>query len=89
MDLKSFARIDGDTVAEIFKTAADVGKLFHPSLIWQDVTDHPEVCVGWKHDGASFSPPTAVDTPAAPSLADLQAQLLALQAQIGRLTTER
>ncbi len=89
MDLKTFARLEDGTVAEIFRTAVDVSELFHPAVAWRNITEHPEVKIGWTHDGASFSPPSDVTAPTPPSLAELQAQLNAIEAQIGRVTTDQ
>lgn len=36
-----YARIDNNTVAELFETDSDISELFHPSITWADVTDEP------------------------------------------------
>jgi hypothetical protein len=84
--MKTFARIQNGAVAELFATDADIGQLFAPALLWVDVTDLPGVVQGWLYDGSVFTAPPPVSAPPAPSLADLQAQLQALAAQIAALT---
>jgi hypothetical protein len=87
MNSKSFARIEDGVVAEIFATDADIRNLFHPALIWVDVSDLPKVGPGWTFDGNHFASPAAVLAPPAPSIADLQYQLQRIQAKISELTT--
>jgi len=36
--MKTYARIDKGIVMEIFSTDADIATLFHPELVWVDVT---------------------------------------------------
>jgi hypothetical protein len=88
MATKTFARIQDGVVAELFATDADITQLFAPALVWVDVTGAPSVLQGWRYDGSDFTPPppVVVVAPPAPSLADLQAQLQALAAQIAALT---
>jgi hypothetical protein len=86
MATKTFARIQDGLAAELFATDADITQLFAPALVWVDVTGTPGVVEGWRYDGSAFTPPPPVSAPPAPSLADLQAQLQALAAQISALT---
>lgn len=84
--MKTYARISQGRVVELLTTSQDVSLLFHPSLQWVEVTNHPPL-VGWaqQQDG-SFSAPT--QPPASlqpPTLAELEAQLAALAAQIAAL----
>lgn len=86
--MKSYARIQDDTVVELFATDGDIATLFNAALVWVDVTDSQAVAEGWRYDGSGFapSPPVPTPTPTVPSLADLQTQLRALAAQIAALT---
>jgi len=84
--MKTFARIQDGLVAELFATDADITELFVPALVWVDVTEVPGVVQGWLYDGSAFTAPPPVPAPPPPSLADLQAQLQALAAQIAALT---
>lgn len=63
--MRTFARIDRGVVAELFTTACNIGELFNPALLWMDVTETPEVGVGWLHDGTKFRAP---DSPTVPPL---------------------
>lgn len=85
MATKSYARIQDGIVAELFETEADIRDLFNPALVWVDVTGRATVPVGWRYDGTAFTaPPPAL--PISPSLAELEAQLQAVSAQIAALT---
>lgn len=86
MAMKTFARIQDGVVAELFATDADISQLFAPALVWVDLTGISGVVQGWLYDGSTFAAPPPVPAPPAPSLADLQAQLQALAAQIAALT---
>jgi hypothetical protein len=84
--MKTYARIQNDVVAELFSTDADISQLFNPVLFWVDVTGQTAIAEGWRYDGASFSAPAAVaGTPAKPTIADLEAQIAVLTAQIAAL----
>lgn len=80
--MRTYARIHADVVAELFTTAGNIGDLFSPFLAWVDVTDTPEVAVGWTYDGGQLKAPTPVVVPPIASLALLQAQLASLTQQI-------
>ena len=86
MTTKTYARIQDNAVAELFATDGDMTELFNPALVWLDVTGIQGVSQGWLYDGSTFAPPKLVAAPAAPSLAELQAQLQALALQIAALT---
>lgn len=88
MATKTYARIQDGAVAELFATDADITDLFNPALVWKDVTVIAGVREGWLYDGAHFSPPAPLARPSAPSLAQLQAQLQALAAQIAALSKD-
>ena len=78
--MKLYTRIDAAQVAELFSTDQDITTLFHPSIIWVDVTSiNPPPQVGYaavKANGTwSFSPPSG---PSASSLwSDYQGSALA------------
>jgi hypothetical protein len=79
--VRIYARIADGAVAELFETAGDMSQMFNPELVWIDVTAGPAVTVGWLHDGQAFSAPPP-PPPAALTIAELQAQLQSLAAQI-------
>lgn len=77
--MRTYARIDGNCVAEIFITDGDVTTMFVPELIWVDVTDiSPTPKQGWLAAEASglwsFLPPP---TPPAPTVDQVKASLCA------------
>ena len=84
--MKTYARIQSGTIAELFATDQDIATLFNPQLQWVDVTGQ-SVQVGWLQGTAGFTapPPPAVPASSAPTLAGLQAQLATLTAQIAAL----
>jgi hypothetical protein len=85
--MKTYARMQDGRVMELVTTGADVGTLYHPSLVWMDVSSVQGVALGWHYDGARWSAPEAV--PAAspiPSIADLQSHLALLGGQIAALS---
>jgi hypothetical protein len=86
--MRDYARILDGRVAEIFSTDQDISTLFNPALVWVDVTGKG-VAAGWTWDGNSFAAP-ALPLPAASSLslADLQAQIAALGAQLASLIAQ-
>lgn len=46
--MKSYARICEDQVQEIFSTDLDITQMFHPDMIWVDITGlDPAPVVGW------------------------------------------
>jgi len=45
--MQIYARIENNKVAELFTTDADIKQLFHPSLVWVDVTHVAGVEIGW------------------------------------------
>ncbi len=87
MTAKTYARIQDGCVAELLVTDKDITAMFNPALIWVDVTATPDVAAGWQFDGASFShPPTPPPPPPAPTIAELQAQIAVLSAQLTALS---
>ena len=86
MATRTYARIQDGLVAEILATDGDILGMFHPSLLWLDVTSQPDVSTGWSFDGTYFARPDvaqALSPP--PTIADLQAQIAMLSAQVAAL----
>ncbi len=85
--MRTYARIQNGTVAELLKTDGDITHMFNPALVWVDVSSQADVAEGWHFDGTTFTAPATNHTLAqAPSIAELQAQLAALSAQIAALS---
>ena len=85
--MSTYALVEGGVVHELFTTTAPIATLFPPGMTWIDVTATPSVQVGWVQvPGGGFTAP-APQTPSMPpvTLAGLQAQLTALQAQVNQL----
>ncbi len=59
MTAKTYARIADGRVAELFVTDHEIGRLFHPSLVWIAVPQALPVAVDWRHDGKDFVAPDA------------------------------
>jgi hypothetical protein len=88
MTMRKFARIDDGLVAELLTTDGDITAMFSPALIWIDVSNGPAVAEGWRYDGTNFLPPAPVPAaPTGPTIADLQAQIAALAAELAALST--
>lgn len=69
--MKTYARIDNGVVAELIETEGDIAAMFHPSIVWIDVTDaEPQPAVGWTYDGEAFAEPAAPPEPTAEQLAE-------------------
>lgn len=45
--MKTYAHVYNGFIVELFSTDEDISTLFHPSLIWVDITESPEVIAGW------------------------------------------
>ena len=86
--MKTYARVVGGVVLELFATSAAIGALFPASMVWVDVTSQPSVQVGWLQlpGNGGFAAPAA-QTPTVPpvTLAGIQAQLAALQTQVNQI----
>lgn len=54
--MKTYARIVDGKVAELFQTADDITKMFHPDLVWTDVTGKA-VEPGWDYADGIAKPP--------------------------------
>lgn len=84
--MKTYARIQNGRVAELLKLGSDPSALYHPSLLWIDVSAMPSVALGWEYDGADFTPPQPGESNSAkPSIEELQSRLSLLSAQIEAL----
>ncbi len=85
--MKTYARIEDGLVSELFKTDRDVTSMFNPSLVWVDASSHPDIAEGWHYDGTKFTPPPPPppSTPL-PTMAQLQAQLAAIAAELVKLS---
>lgn len=57
--MKTFARIQDGTVAELFSTGRDIRELFHPSLQWVAASEGAQV--GWLWDGEDMAPAPVVE----------------------------
>lgn len=67
MQLKMYARIENNSVSEIFQTDGDITQMFHPDLVFVDITNiNPRPSVGWSYDGSNFT-----ESPG-PTLSELQ-----------------
>jgi hypothetical protein len=87
MSMKMYARIQDGLVAELLRTDGDITTMFHPAIVWIDVSSEPGVSDGWRFDGKTFTPPPpSPSTAALPTIADLQARLVAIGAQLEALT---
>ena len=77
MITKNYARIDGGLVVELFSTSGDITQIFHPSLIWVDITTlSPAPQAGWSANQAAGAWTFAA--PPAQTLAQAQAVQIAL-----------
>jgi hypothetical protein len=86
--MKIYARIDNGMVAELLSTDGNIATMFNSAIVWIDVTSQQGIAEGWSFDGASFSPPPAPPpAPGAPTIADMQAQIATLAAQLAALST--
>ena len=85
--MRTYARIQNGIVAEVLRTDGDVTRMFNPALVWVDISSQADVIEGWHFDGTTFTAPATHHTSAqAPSIAELQAHLAALSAQIAALS---
>jgi hypothetical protein len=56
--MRSYARIDDGVVVELVSTAEDITTLFHPDVVWVDITDLAErPKVHWSFDGEKCAQP--------------------------------
>lgn len=85
--MSTYALVEGGAVKELFTTTTPIATLFPPAMTWVDVTATPSVQIGWVQvPGGGFTAPSP-QTPTVPpvTLAGLQAQLTAIQAQLNQL----
>ncbi len=84
--MKTYARVAGGVVLELFSTALAINSLFPPGITWVDVTSVSGIAIGWLQIGNGFTAPAA-QTPTIPvvTLASVQAQLTALQSQVNAI----
>ena len=86
--MKTFARLQDGLVAELVTTEQPIHTLFHPGMVWLDVSGEPAVTTGWLSDGRTVSRPAAAEVMPAPTrdpsaeLADIRSALAALQARV-------
>ena len=73
--MKTYARIENGTVAELFSTAGDIRELFHPALQWVQASEGAQV--GWLWDGAVMAP-APVPEPVLPQEVTMRQARLAL-----------
>jgi hypothetical protein len=57
--MKSYARIDNGSVAELFDTDAKITDLFAPGLVWIEIPEGSYVTTGWSYSDGSFSAPSS------------------------------
>lgn len=55
--MKTYARIENGVVVELLATDGDITKMFHPAMIWVDVSSIAGITEGWLRSGAGFEPP--------------------------------
>jgi hypothetical protein len=88
--MKTYARVENHVVAEVINTTGDIVQMFHPSLVWVEVTGKG-VQEGWmQNSDGTFAPPPAAAAPAAaapppPSVAELLTELTTLRSQVAQL----
>lgn len=55
--MKKYAHIINNRVAEVIETEGDIAKMFHPDMVWIEVTGLAGIANGWQKIGADFVPP--------------------------------
>lgn len=72
--MRNYARIDDGIVVELFKTDLDITTIFHPDMLWIDITDlEVRPAEGWTFEADRFAEPVAP----VPSEAELAQQAMA------------
>jgi hypothetical protein len=84
--MKTYARIQDGAVAELLIADPDITGRFNPALVWVDVSTVIGIAPGWRQEISGFAPPPAAPAPEAPTLAQLQAQVAIISAQITALS---
>lgn len=77
--MKTYARIFEGQVQELFSTDGDIASMFHPEMVWIDVTEmETKPTVGWaaskSSSGWALSAPTVLPKSQAEMKADVIAQ---------------
>ena len=74
-------------IVELLKTDSDITNKFNPALFWVDVSSHADIVEGWRFDGKNFTaPPAPPPAAAVPTIAELQAQIAVISAQLAALS---
>jgi hypothetical protein len=85
--MKTYARIRDGFVVELLPTDGDISNMFNPALVWLDVSSQSGIAEGWSFDGEKFAPPVMPPSPVSlPTVAELQARITALSAQLAALS---
>lgn len=58
--MKKYARIENGLVVELLETDGNIAELFHPDIVWEDVTGISGIAEGWRKTDAGFVRPPAV-----------------------------
>jgi hypothetical protein len=87
--MKVYGRIQDGVVAELLTTNLPIATMFHPALVWVDLTSEVGVAPGWVWNGSQAHAPV-LDVPRATiapdTLSDLQGQIARLQIRLAALT---
>ncbi|WGS53593.1 hypothetical protein LFL96_21280 [Paraburkholderia sp. D15] len=84
--MKTYARIDAAAVVEFFETDGDIADMFHPDLVWVDVTAaSPVPSLGWS--ATETNGKWTFAAAAAPVVTPQMAALAALAAGISIVST--
>ncbi|WP_175192006.1 tail fiber assembly protein [Achromobacter deleyi] len=74
--MRTYALIIDGAVAELLSTEGDIKKMFHPDLLWVDITDvEPTPAVGWLHMDGTFHLPQKPPPSEAEVLAEIDSRL--------------
>ncbi|MBS6436793.1 MULTISPECIES: hypothetical protein [Pantoea] len=61
--MKKYARIEKNTVQELFDTDRNIKEIFHPSMQWVDITEmKQQPSEDWRYDNEAFLPPLPLIT---------------------------
>lgn len=55
--MKTYARIENNIVVELLDTDGDIAEMFHPDMVWVDVSSVDGIAEGWRVLGGDFVPP--------------------------------
>lgn len=76
--MRNYARIYEGEVQELFSTGGDIAEMFHPDMVWVDITDHDgEVAVGWVATESSGAWSLSAPVPPEKSESELRAEVTA------------